>query len=164
MPNANRDKGNKFERDLARYFRRHGLANAKRRVVTGWRTATEIDPDLGDLKNIAGICAQAKNVAKSYPRGLAGKALLDIMAEAQEQADAQGAALPIVVEKRPGHADIGMSWVHMPANLYIALMTGNDPYGGLRLYAHPVRVELHDIIDQLVRFSRMCEEDPEVAA
>lgn len=158
MPNANADKGAKFERDIAGYLRTAGLAAAERRVVTGWRRTDRSSPDLGDIKDLPGLCIQAKNVVKSYPRGLSGKALADFMAETEAQRVALGAAIGVLVEKRLGHADPGLSWAHLPANVYLGLVGGLDPYcGDLADLTYPIRTELCYITDALVRFSTMCE-------
>jgi hypothetical protein len=157
MPNANRDKGLRFERAVANYYRAHGLLDAKRRVVTGWRTSSDNDPDLGDLKGVPGICTQAKDVVKSHPRGLSGNALVSVMAEAQAQANANGDAIALVVEKRAGHADVGECWVHMPGHILGALLFGIDPFTPPGMWStFPVRIEMKHVIDSLVKFSQMC--------
>lgn len=159
MPNTNRDKGNKFERDLARYFREHGVTDAERRVVTGFRTAQRVSADLGDLRDIPGICIQAKNMAGSRPRGLMGQELADIMAETDAQCAAANEALWLVIEKRKGHQDIGMSWCHFAANMYAGLAFDVDPFSPQWAeHTYPVRIELRYVIDQLVQFSHLCSE------
>jgi hypothetical protein len=158
MPNANADKGAKFERDIAGYLRLAGLAAAERRVVTGWRRTDRSSPDLGDIKDLPGLCIQAKNVVESYPRGLSGKALVDVMAETEAQREALGAAIGLLVEKRLGRADPGLSWAHLPANVYLGLVGGLDPYSdALAELTYPIRTELHNITEALVRFSMMCD-------
>jgi hypothetical protein len=155
---ANHDKGNKFERDVAAYYRLHGMATAERRVITGWRASTRSSADLGDIRDVPGICTQAKNVVDSYPRGLAGKALADLMAETETQAAAAGAALWLLVEKRARHL-VAESWAHMPANLFCALIFGIDPFSSQWAdITWPIRVELSRIIDQLAAFSQTCSE------
>lgn len=161
MPNANRDKGLWFERAVAAYYRANGLPGAERRVATGFTTKDRVSADLGDIRGTPGICTQAKYLAKS----LAGKVLVDVMFEAQCQGTAAGAALAIVVEKRHGHADVGESWVYLPANMFVALVTGQDPYAGpLAECTFPIRTELHNIITHLADFSAMCADFTEVAS
>lgn len=158
MPNANRDKGIKAERDVAAYLRAAGIITAERRVVTGWQRVDRSDPDLGDLKGTPGLCVQVKDVVKSAPRGLSGKALDDVMAETEVQRAAVGAAVGLLVEKRNRHADVGQWWAHLPANMLAALLFGIDPYQPNPVWsAAPVRTELRHITDQLVRFSKLCE-------
>jgi hypothetical protein len=159
MPNANRDKGNKTERDVAGYFRAAGITTAERRVVTGWHRTDRSNPDLGDLMGTPGLCIQIKNVVRSAPRGLAGKMLVDVMAETEAQRAAVGAALGLLIEKRPSNADVGTWWAHLPANDFIALVSGQDPHSGPHAScAFSVRLELRHITDHLVRFSAMCVE------
>jgi hypothetical protein len=87
------------------------------------------------------------------------------MAEASAQADASGAALYLVVEKRHGHADIGMSWAHLPANLFVSLITPQCPYTGpLADLTFPIRTELRNIITHLADFSASCANTIEVAS
>jgi hypothetical protein len=155
MPNANRNKGLWFERAIAAYYRANGMPDAERKVATGFRTNNRVSADRGDIRDVPGICTQAKYMAKP----LAGKALIDVMAEARAQADASGAALYLVVEKRHGHADVGESWAHMPANLFASLITPQCPYTGpLAGFTFPVRVELRHIVHHIAEFSRMCSE------
>lgn len=161
MPNANRDKGLGYERDVATYCRDNGMPGAERRVATGFRVKDRASADLGDIRGIPGICIQAKYLAKP----LAGKALADVMAEASMQAEAAGAALYLVVEKRHGHANVGDSWAHLPSNLFVALAFGVDPYDKLWVdYTYPVRTELRNIITHLADFSAMCADSIEVAS
>jgi len=160
MPNANADKGAKFERDVAGYLRLAGITTAERRVVTGWRRTDRSSPDLGDIRDTPGLCIQAKDVVKSHPRGLSGKALADFMAETEAQREAVGAAVGILIEKRLGRADPGLSWAHLPANVYLGLVGGLDPYcPALVDLTYPIRTELCHITDALVRFSAICESE-----
>ena len=158
MPNANRDKGNKTERDVAGYLRAAGITTAERRVVTGWHRTDRSDPDLGDIKGVPGLCIQVKNVDKTAKGNLSGKALADIMADLEDQRAASGAALGLLVEKRPNNAMVGTWWAHMPANVFIGLVSGQDPFcAALWPLQFFVRTELRHITDHLVRFSAMCE-------
>lgn len=160
VPNANRDKGLKAERDVAKYFRAAGALGVERSVSTGWDTGTRKLADVGDLKGLPGITVQIKNLAKT----LAGKALTDAMAETETQRAASGEPLGLLVEKRAGHASPGEWWAHLPANIHAALIGGYDPHTGpLAEHTYPVRTELCHITDHLVRFSRLCEQGTEAA-
>jgi hypothetical protein len=160
MPNSNRDKGLRAERDVAQYFRDAGIATAERRVVTGWHRTDRSDPDLGDIKGVPGICIQVKDVVVSYPRGLAGKALAEVMAQTMTQCDAASEVVPLLIEKRTRIANPGEWWAWLPGNIYSAITTGCDPYGNPTMWNnYPVRTELHNIITQLVQFSAMCSEE-----
>ena len=160
MPNSNRDKGNKTERDVASYLRAAGIPTAERRVVTGWHRTDRSDPDLGDIKGVPGICIQVKNLDKTARGNLSGKALADVAAELKMQRAASGAALGLLIEKRPNNADVGTWWAHLAANDFVALIDGQEPWTGPHAEcAFYVRTELRHITDQLVRFSAMCAED-----
>lgn len=159
MPNANRDKGIKSERDVAAYCRAHGMLGAERSVSTGWKTRGRHLADVGDIKGIPGVCVQVRNVVRQHPKGLAGKALLEMLAETRIQGQAAGAALAILIEKRAGHADVGEWWVHIPANLMAALLIGADPYSfPLCTITYPIRLEMRHIVKSLAEFSAMCSE------
>lgn len=157
MPNANAVKGSKTERDVAGYLRAAGIPTAERRVVTGWHRTDRSDPDLGDIKGAPGLCIQVKNLDKTARGNLSGKALADVMHETKLQQRASGAALGLLVEKRPNNADVGTWWVHMAANDFVALIDGQDPWSGPHAECtFYVRTELRHVTDHLVRFSAMC--------
>lgn len=146
MPNANRDKGLQFERDIAAYFRAHGIATAERKVSAGWRNAKRSHADSGDIKDIPGITVQCKYLAKP----LVGKALDDAMDETNEQCIAAGNAIPLLVEKRHGVADVGYSYAWLPCWAHITIMTGDS----FCLSCAPIRTELRHTIEYLVIFSK----------
>lgn len=157
MPNANAVKGSKTERDVAGYLRAAGIPTAERRVVTGWHRTDRSDPDLGDIKGAPGLCIQVKNLDKTARGNLSGKKLADTMAETESQRAASGAALGLLIEKRPNNADVGTWWAHMAANDFVALIDGQDPWTGPHAECvFYVRTELRFIINQLVRFSLIC--------
>jgi hypothetical protein len=159
MPNTNRDKGNKTERDVAAYFRAAGITTAERRVVTGWHRTERSDPDLGDIKGVPGLCIQVKNLDKTARGNLSGAALAAVMVETEAQRMASGEAIGLLVEKRPNNADVGSWWAHLPANVFAALVDGQDPWTGARAgHTFVVRTELRNIIDHLVRFSKLLKE------
>lgn len=158
MPNANRDVGHQFERDVAAYCRANGMPRAERKSDPGFSARGHVSPDSGDIRGIPGVCIQAKRLVKSAPRGLCGKALTNVMAEAAQQADAAGAALWLVIEKRPGHL-IGECWAHLAANMFSALAFGIDPYSPVwSTYTHPIRIEFRHIVKHVAEFSAMCAE------
>lgn len=146
MPNTNRDKSIRHERDTAAYFRLHGIAEAERKVSAGWRNALRSHADSGDIKDIPGITVQCKYLAKP----LLGKALDDAMAETAEQCIAAGNAIPLLIEKRHGIADVGYSYAWLPGWAYVLIATGTDSLAN----HYPVRMELRYIIEYLVIFSK----------
>lgn len=146
MPNANRDKGLKFERDTAAYFRAHGIAEAERKVSAGWRNAKRSHADSGDIKGIPGITVQCKYLAKP----LVDKALRDAMSEAAVQCISANNVIPLLVEKRHGVADAGYSYAWLPMQTLVFLTA--DEIWCPSLAA--VRTELRHIIEYLVIFSK----------
>lgn len=145
MPNANRDKGLQFERDVAAYFRAHGITTAERSVSTGWVTANRSLADSGDIKGIPGITVQCKYLAKP----LVDKALRDAIAETAEQCEAADNAIPLLIEKRHGVADVGYSYAWLSAWVFTTIMIGDNCFSSA-----PVRTELRHIIEYLVIFSK----------
>lgn len=146
MPNANRDKGLQFERDVAAYFRAHGIDTAERSVSTGWSTANRSLADSGDIKGIPGITVQCKYLAKP----LVDKALCDAMSETAMQCIAANNVIPLLVEKRHGVADVGYSYAWLPMQTLVFL-TANAIWCPSLDYA---RTELRHIIEYLVIFSK----------
>lgn len=105
-PVNGREKGAKYERDLADYFVELGYENARRMI----RTGTKKHADEGDLDGLP-FTVQAKTQAAE-----AGDAQIDRWhAETREQAKARGHLLALLVVKRNGHGDIGKSWVYLDA-------------------------------------------------
>lgn len=147
MPNANRDKGLQFERNVAAYFRAHGIATAERSVSTGWATVNRSLADIGDIKGIPGITVQCKYLAKP----LADKTLRDAIAETTKQCSAAGSVIPLLVEKRHGVADVGCSYAWLPMDLLVTIACDPEYTGFSRA---PVRTELRAIIEYLVIFSK----------
>lgn len=158
--NPNLEKSKRNERRLARYFREHGLLKAERRARPGWRVRGRQLADEGDLQGIPGICCQAKDYTGSRP--LSGLQLDNFMSETIAQTYASGAVIPLLVEKRKGHADPGEWWAWLPQYAYLALCGSSVSIDRYELY--PIRVELGHIIDALVQFSRECETDPRTLA
>jgi hypothetical protein len=161
VANANRDKGIRAELAVAAYYRDNGLPQAERSVAVGWHNAVRSSADLGDIKGTPGICTQIKDYAKP----LTGQALTDALFETQCQGTAAGAALALLIEKRNRCADVGQWWTYLPANLFVALVAGQDPYTGpLAECTFPVRTELRNIIAYLADFSASCVDLAEVAS
>lgn len=147
MPNANRDKGLQFERDVAAYFRAHGIDAAERSVSTGWATANRSLADSGDIKGIPGITVQCKYLAKP----LVSKALDDAMAETNKQCIVASNIIPLLIEKRHGVANVRHSYAWLPMCLLVAITCESEYTGFSRA---PVRTELRYIIEYLVIFSK----------
>lgn len=141
-----RTKGRSAEQAVARYFRDHISPESRRVVAAGWSNGRTSGADLGDV-HAPGLCIQVKSLA----RPLAGKLLADTWRETQAQTAALAAhtgrtANSLIVEKRPGSADVGRWWVHLSSRVYVALVTGAPRFVASD---HLVRVELGDITQDL---------------
>lgn len=162
MPSANRDKGNRAELDLARYLRAW-FPGAERSVAAGFKSTgpggkvVRQSQDRGDIRDayLPGwpIAWQCKDVVKSHPKGLANSALRDLLSETRRQRDAAGAQIGLLVEKRAGHANPAVWWVHLSLQelaairyrrWFPAVVPDVDDTA-----AAPVRLELGDLMRQL---------------
>lgn len=141
-----RRKGITAEQAVARYFVAHGLPDAHRAVAAGWRNGSTQRGDQGDVAGVPGFAVQVKNVAKP----LVGQRLADVWRETCEQAVRAGGE-PLLVEKRPGTANVGQWWLYIGSTLYIRLVTGQWQW---TTGVHLVRVELDSVIEDLVLMSR----------
>lgn len=150
-----RTKGLTAERAVARYFVEHGRPDAKRSVAAGWSNGTTESGDVGDIIGVPGFAIQVKNLA----RRLEGKLLVDTWREATRQAFNLGKLTgryenALIVEKRAGSADPGRWWLHTSSGIYTHMLIGRPT---LVLNFHLVRVELGDVIGDLVAWSKEIE-------
>lgn len=154
MPNANRDKGIRAERAVVDYLRPWWPA-ADRSVATGYRTKDRVSTDRGDIRGICygghPVAIQVKDVVKSHPKGLAGKALNDILTEARTQRDECDAVIGLVIEKRAGHASAGEWWVHLDVLELHDLLDGFSRHHPAEELVFPVRCLLSDLVPLLAR-------------
>lgn len=160
MANANRDKGNRAELELARYLRAW-FPNAERSVAAGFKSTSgdrvvRESQDRGDIRDgcLPGwpIVWQCKDVVKTHPKGLANSALRDLLVETRRQRDAASAQIGLLVEKRAGHANPAVWWVHLTLQEVAAIryrrwFPAIVPDAGSN--AAPVRLELGDLMAQL---------------
>jgi hypothetical protein len=148
--NPNLEKGKRAERAVAKYFRDHGCCSAERRVSTGWRNNIRENSDMGDVKNIPGICVQVKDHIKTGP--LTGKMLDQCLADTRAQTAASDAMIPLLVEKRRT-SDVGRWYAWLPQWAFLVVSAGSTaPMTAYEDY--PVRVELQYVITPLVTFSQ----------
>lgn len=136
---------------MAAYFRACGMTSADRSVATGWNNGIRQSADAGDIKGIPGVCVQVKDWTGTGV--LLDTRLASVLAETQAQCVAAGAVYPVLIEKRRQCADVGKWFAWLPANVYVALITGTDinPY----LEVHPIRVELRYIVHHLSRVTAL---------
>lgn len=115
-------KGAEFERKLADYFVSLGYTDARRMI----RTGTVKHADEGDLDGLPFV-VQAKTQAESAT----DLQITRWRAETYRQQIARQLTIGLLVVKRNGRADIGMSWVHLDvaelANIFGAYWTGIEP-------------------------------------
>lgn len=161
--NANRDKGIRAERDLAKYLRRW-FPTAERSVAGGFKstgggTVVRESQDRGDIRDAHlphwPIVWQCKDVVKTHPKGLANQALVDLLQDTRRQRDAAGATCGLLVEKRAGHADPRTWFVHLDARELAAIGYGRwMVFRGIPATERgvPVRLELADLMTLLERY------------
>lgn len=142
---ANRARGIATERELARYLRVNGWPDAERKPDTGWSTVDRSCPDVGDIRNTAGLCWQAK----SSPE-LTGERLATAMRQTAEQTAAAGARYGIVVHRRTGKASPGQWWAYLPLGDLVTLATQRTRQAPDHpVWNTPVRTVLADVVSLL---------------
>lgn len=146
-----RRKGINAEQVVARYLVARGLPDARRSVATGWRNDSTEHADRGDIDGVAGFTIQVKNTAKP----LTGQRLADVWRETLSQA-LPSLSVPLLLEKRAGSADVGRWWLYLDSPTYVRLVTGEWRW---TKDMHLVRVELRDVVDDIVLMSRELSSD-----
>lgn len=156
---ASRAKGGKYQRDVARAIR-PWFPDAESGRVNGWRSATHVSADEGDLaKTAPGLFWSLKNVdrAATDPASL----ILAWMAEAREKAAGRVALL---VQKRSGYADPLASWCWLRLRDLLELSFPESvPFAYLGPSGdEPVRMEFRAVLSLLAAAGYAL--DPERAA
>lgn len=160
MANANRDKGIRAELAVAMYLRTW-WPGAERSVAAGFKVTGRTSTDRGDIRDVGTaarpLAIQVKDVTKSHPKGLAGKALEDILRQTREQRDERGAVLGLLIEKRAGHASPAEWWCHLSVGELGGLVRGDlvrvspaDPVRCVSPADAPVRIRFGDLIPLLL--------------
>lgn len=141
---ANRSKGHKAERELARYLRQW-WPDARRAVSAGWRTGERTSADRGDIAGTPALCWQVKNV-----EGMSDADIAAARRETQDQAVAAGADFGLLVQRRPGKSDPGRWWCWLELSDVICLLYDAD--AGLKFaeYDCPSRWAVADVVDMLL--------------
>lgn len=104
---ANREKGAVAERQLVSWLRENGWPGAERAVRTGYRTATRVSADPGDVTGTPGLVWQMKYTTRfEWPAVFAAN-----LSETEEQRVAAGADFGLLIQRRAGTADVGRWWV-----------------------------------------------------
>lgn len=138
------DIGKDTERLVARYFRQVGFAGAERRVATGYRTAQRISADHGDLTGLPGLCVQVKSLR---PATRAETQTRFWLAELEQQRQASGASVGLLIVRRWGTTDVGRWWCFLMARDLFGMADGFSGHA-LRTLA-PVRLELSDVVSMM---------------
>lgn len=142
-----RAKGIKAELDAAKYFAAQGRPweDARRKIETGWNNGHASSPDRGDLTGLPGLCVQVKNHAAPLVDTMLSRVLSETVAQA-----AVCGAMPLLLEKRAGAADVARWWAHLGSPEYVRIVTGAWRFVPS---LHHVRVPLGCIVDDLRRYS-----------
>lgn len=134
-----RNKGAKAERDLVAYLRTVGFGGAERAVRTGYRTATRVAADPGDVTGTPGIIWSMKDCATER--------LTDWFAEL-ESMDGFSTDVRLLVHKRAGKADPGRWWCWLRLHTLMELTGAQVPAD---LPNPPLRLELGHVVPLLRR-------------
>lgn len=143
-PVNGREKGAKYERDLADYFVELGYENARRMI----RTGTKKHADEGDLDGLP-FTVQAKT-----KKGDVGDVELARWLHATGlQRLVKGHGVGLLIIKRNGHGAIGSSWVwiRLPALVFLTGASYRTIGDALADAEAHVRVRLDDLAPMLVR-------------
>lgn len=117
---ANNDKGKEAERQFAKYLTGVGWPNAKRRVVTGWKTFGRVSADCGDIAETDPLGFQIK-----YVTDMTDLDISRALGSARDQARAAGAVLGILIQRRAGKSNPASWWAWVTAwNLAYLVMDG----------------------------------------
>lgn len=139
---ANRDKGIKAERDMARYLRANGWPEAERKSDNGWRSSDRESADHGDIKNTPRLVWQSKYVAD-----MSDLQIERAWRDAQTQAVAAGADFGILVERRPGKTDPGLWWAWVSVwDLHNLVSGPNWPGPPQHRFDVPVRLQARHLV------------------
>src|SRR5690348_4128190 len=107
MANPSKARGTAFESAIVDYLRLNGWPHAERRALSGGK-------DRGDVAGIAGVCIEAKSVAKIE----LGRFLSEAVAE---KANAN-ARVGVAWVKRRGKASAGDAYVLMSGEQFVQLL------------------------------------------
>ena len=107
MPHPNKNKGDRFEREIAEYLRTLQIMVDRTRV--GWAD------DRGDIHGIPGVVIECKNHKALDLSGW--------VAELVNEMDNAGARMGCVVHKRRGTTNAHNHYATLPFGLFVQLLT-----------------------------------------
>lgn len=154
---ANRDRGHRAERDVVRWLRDNGFPSAERAVRTGYRTASRVAADPGDITGTGPVLWSVKDCARERI-----DAWMDELDAMSDDSQYGGVSVPLLVVKRRGHADPGRWWCWLWQGQYLDLYRTwlvrsnlTDPYDNLPLWTptgteYPLRMELGHVMPLLL--------------
>lgn len=116
---ANRRKGIKTERDVARYLRAVGFPDAHRAIHNGWRTPEHTAPDPLDTAGIPGMVISVKNDA--------AMTITKWLNEAEQVKNRVGAELALLITRRAGKAEPARWYVWLPLSSLTRLAADARP-------------------------------------
>ncbi|MBI1758004.1 MAG: hypothetical protein HYR62_02030 [Actinobacteria bacterium] len=141
MTAAHARLGKATERAVAAWWRTHGFPGAERIIRTGWRTRDRSAEDAGDLDLCPGVIAQVKSL---QPPARAERAVPEWMAETERQRVVAGAAIGLLIVRRPGTADVGEWFAWLPARTAAALVDLSWPTAVADAPNPPLRLTVAD--------------------
>ena len=140
---ASRNRGLTTERDFVRYARAHGFDGAERTVVTGHRSGERVRDDGGDVDLAPGVVVSVKSLR---PVSRAERAVPGWLAEAEQQRQACGAAVVLLVVRREGTADVGGWFAWLPLYVLHNLAWPEHLHPWTELDHRPVRLSVADAL------------------
>lgn len=143
---SNNQKGKDRERRVVAYLRVSGFPGAERTVRTGYRNGNREFRDRGDIDGTPGIVWQIKAVAEcEWYR------VPQFMLETDQQKNAAGADIGILVIPRPRYAHPAEWWAHVWYDDTHRLVAGDDTPPGVppATLRFPIRMELQELLPLL---------------
>lgn len=134
---ANRRKGADAERAVARWLRANGFPGAERAVRAAYVGSDRVIPDPGDLTGTPGIVWQVKDCRREQ--------ISTWLYETEKQRVDARADHGMLIQRRPGKADVGKWWCWLPLAKLLDLAAEEHLFGDKELGEHPVRLELGDV-------------------
>lgn len=146
--------GKETERRVAGAFRDYGWAGCERRVRTGYRVPGRTVQDQGDLTGLPGLCVQIKSF-RTTEAGRDPNARMELavpmwLDELEQQREASGAALGLLVVRRWTTADARRWWCYLRTSTLGYLLTSDPEHPLPEGWPDaPLRLELDDVLQVL---------------
>lgn len=134
---ANRRKGADAERSVAKWLRANGFPGAERAVRAAYVGSDRVIPDPGDLTGTPGLVWQVKDCKREQ--------IANWLFETEQQRSKANADHGMLIQRRPGKADVGKWWCWLPLASLLDLTAQEHWLGGRALGEKPVRMELETV-------------------